>query len=67
MTKQPAKHAPVSNGKTTPPPQPVNLVDGVPDAAVCDTKTSRRRLVLVLLLFAGWAAFLMYCLLAGRV
>jgi len=65
MKKPTAPNAPA--GKTPPPPQPINVVDGVPDAAVCDKKTSRQRLTLVLLLFAGWVAFLMYCLLAGRV
>lgn len=49
---------------TQPPPKPVNVVAGVPDAA---QTPSRWRLGLVLLLFAGWAAFLIYCLLAARV
>ncbi|MBN1941989.1 MAG: hypothetical protein JW849_01730 [Phycisphaerae bacterium] len=49
---------------SSPPPKPVNVVDGVPDAA---EKPSRWRLPLVLAIFAGWAAFLIYCLLAARV
>lgn len=44
------------------PPQPIDRFDGVPDAAA----PSRRRLPMVLVLFAVWLAFLVYCLLAAR-
>jgi len=47
----------------TPAPQPVNVSDGIPDRAEVP---SRWRLIAVLLIFAAWAAFLIYCLLAGR-
>jgi len=55
---------PQAKQSSPPPPQPINVVDGVPDAA---EKPSRWRLPLVLLIFAAWAAFLIYCLLAARV
>lgn len=65
------KHHPPKNtasrndaDKAPKPPRPVNVVEGVPDAV---EKPSHRRLVLVLLIFATWVAFLIYCLLAARV
>ncbi|MBN1553607.1 MAG: hypothetical protein JXA11_02595 [Phycisphaerae bacterium] len=65
MKKNPPKPAAAKSAdkKTPPPPQPVNVVDGVPDAA---ENPSRWRLPLILAIFAGWAAFLIYCLLAAR-
>jgi hypothetical protein len=64
--KKSAPSAPASTSRkeSPPPPQPINVVDGVPDAA---EHPSRWCLPLVLLIFAGWAAFLIYCLLAARV
>jgi hypothetical protein len=47
---------------TRPVPQPVNVVDGIPDHA--ETR-SRWRLPILLLIFAAWLGFLLYCLLAG--
>ncbi len=46
-----------------PAPQPVNISDGIPDRVENPT---RWRLILVLLVFACWAGFLIYCLLTGR-
>lgn len=70
MKKQPAQTtsnpSKAEKPSTPPPPQPINVVDGVPDAAVFD-KTSRRRLWWVLAIFAGWVAFLIYCLAAARI
>ena len=70
MKKQPAQTTsnPSKAGRPSapPPPPPINIVDGVPDAAVSDKNSSRRRLGWVLAIFAGWAAFLIYCLLAAR-
>ena len=60
---QPDAGAKAPREDTTPRiPEPVNVADGVPDRA----KTpSRRRLVAVIVVFAAWCAFLVYCLLAG--
>jgi len=47
-----------------PVPEPIDVVDGIPDH--CPSR-SRRYLPIVFGLFALWIAFLLYCLLAGRV
>jgi hypothetical protein len=41
----------------------VDEYQGIPD---CAESPSRWRWVVIVVLFAGWAAFLVYCLLAGR-
>jgi hypothetical protein len=46
------------------PPRPVDVSDGIPDRV---ETPSRRRLVLVLVIFAAWIAALLYFLLAARV
>ena len=57
-TKQPS----VRPKKTA--PEPIDVVDGIPDHSPC---RSRRYLPIVFGLFALWIAFLLYCLLGGRV
>lgn len=44
--------------------EPIDVVDGIPDH--CPSR-SRRWLPIVFGLFALWMAFLLYCLLAGRI
>jgi hypothetical protein len=51
------------NGSDESLPAPINIADGIPDRA---GNPSRKRLIVVLILFAAWCAFLVYCLLAGR-
>ena len=46
------------------PPRPVDVSDGIPDRV---ESPSRRRLVMVLVIFAAWIAVLLYFLLAARV
>lgn len=47
-----------------PPPQPVDIHDGIPDRV---SNPSRRRLVIVVTIFVAWVVVLMYFLLAARV
>ena len=53
-------------GKKTPPapepPKPVDVVDGLPDRS---GGSSRRIIVLIVVIFSAWVAFLVYCRLAG--
>jgi hypothetical protein len=58
----PSSAEPAAPAKEVPPP--VDLVDGVPDHA---PRASRLRLPIIVIVFAAWAAFLVYCLLAARV
>lgn len=44
------------------PPEPVNVVDGIPDRS---DRPGWRRLVWILVVFAAWVTFLVYCLVAG--
>ncbi len=57
------KNTSVSDSKKKPIPQPVDISDGIPDRA---DPPSRYRLLLIAIIFAGWVAFLVYCLLASR-
>ena len=50
------------NAPPPPGPEPVDAADGIPDRGAGSTW---RRLVWVLLIFAAWAAFLVYCQVAG--
>ena len=47
-----------------PPPQPVDVVDGIPDRS-----SSRRswKYLLLAAIFVFWMAFLIYCVYAGRI
>ena len=51
------------SGTQNPPPEPIDVVDGVPDNT---RNPSRWRLGVVLIVFVVWVAFLLYCLLAAR-
>ncbi len=51
------------SGTQKPLPEPIDIVDGIPDHA---RNPSRRRLGVVLIVFVTWVAFLLYCLLAAR-
>jgi len=43
-------------------PQPIDVANGIPDRS---GRPGRRRLVWILLIFAAWVAFLIYCQVAG--
>ncbi|HUU94564.1 MAG TPA: hypothetical protein VM487_02405 [Phycisphaerae bacterium] len=45
------------------PAEPVDVVDGIPD---CAARRPAWKYVLIALVFLAWAAFLLYCHLAGR-
>jgi hypothetical protein len=45
-----------------PPPPPIDVANGIPDRS---SRPGRRRLVWILLIFAAWVAFLIYCQVAG--
>ncbi|MCD4825458.1 MAG: hypothetical protein K8S55_12745 [Phycisphaerae bacterium] len=51
-----------SESTSQPIPKPVDINDGIPDRVA---SPSRRRLVLVMLIFAAWIAFLAYVLFAS--
>jgi hypothetical protein len=44
------------------PPEPVNVVDGIPDRS---QRAPRWRYLLIAAAFAAWLAFLVYCAVAG--
>jgi len=43
-------------------PQPVDVVDGIPDRSL---RPGRWKYVLIAVIFLAWVAFLVYCQLAG--
>ena len=45
-------------------PEPVNVIDGVPDRS---GKPAAWKYALIGLIFLAWVVFLVYCLLAGNV
>ncbi|MDP7636237.1 MAG: hypothetical protein QF577_01685 [Phycisphaerae bacterium] len=44
-------------------PEPVDVVEGIPDRIAA---SSRWKIVLIVVVFAAWVAFLIYCRYAGR-
>jgi hypothetical protein len=44
-------------------PEPVDVVEGIPDRSAA---SSRWKIVLIVVVFAAWVAFLIYCRYAGR-
>ena len=44
-------------------PEPVNVVDGIPDRR---ERTPAWKYVLIAVMFLGWLAFLIYCAAAGN-
>jgi hypothetical protein len=52
------------NKKQPPPPEPVDMRDGIPDAA---QRRPAWKYVLIGVVFAAWIAFLVYVYLAARV
>ena len=62
MSKQQGKASPAT--ETAPlPPQPVDVVDGIPDRS---RSTGVWKYVIIAMIFAAWMALLVYCQLAGR-
>ena len=61
MSKRAKKQSPAKD-KAPQPPQPVDVVDGVPDRAENPPKW---KYFALLGIFAAWVAFLVYCHLAG--
>ena len=45
------------------PPDPVDVNDGIPD---CRSSASRMVIVVLIAVFVGWCAFLLYCQYGGR-
>ncbi|MCK5114326.1 MAG: hypothetical protein KAR11_06140 [Phycisphaerae bacterium] len=69
MSNEKRKSSPHNDAKSAGKPQkqlpePIDVVDGVPDHS---PSRSRRYLLIVFGLFALWIAFLVYCLLGGRI
>ncbi len=60
MNKQTDKQAKAD----TPPPDPVDVVDGIPDRS---PNPAVWKYVTLAVIFAVWVAFLIYCLFAGNV
>jgi hypothetical protein len=50
------------SSKRPTPPEPVNVIDGVPDRS---EKRGKWKIVVILAVFAAWVAFLVYCKVAG--
>jgi len=46
-----------------PPPEPVNVVDGIPDRA---PTSPRWKFVVILLVFLAWVGFMVFVQIAGR-
>ncbi len=44
-------------------PEPIDVVDGIPDRS---KNPAAWKYLLIVLIFAGWVAFLIYCGIAGR-
>ena len=62
-TKTPSTSSAAAKDKPKVLRDAVDEYQGIPD---CAAKPSRWRWVLLVGLFAGWIAFLVYCLFAGR-
>ncbi len=63
MKTKPKSQAQAAKDSAEKLPEPVDSFQGIPD---CAPRVSRKRWALMVLLFAGWIAFLVYCWLAGR-
>ncbi|MDP6543039.1 MAG: hypothetical protein QGH60_03555 [Phycisphaerae bacterium] len=50
--------------KTVTPPEPVDISDGIPDRRA---SVSWPMIVVLITVFVGWCAFLVYCQYGGRV
>ena len=62
MTRRPKQRNPQADNPRPPRPcVPVNLIDGIPDVS----RRSRWKYVVLAVVFLAWAAFLVYCGLAG--
>lgn len=59
MTKHPQP-----TGRTPPPPEPIDMVDGIPDRAA---RAPLWRYLLLVAVGLAWIAVLVYCWLAGNV
>ncbi len=58
MTARPRK-----DQEKAPPPEPVDISDGIPD---CRASISWPVIAVLIAVFAGWCAFLLYCQYGGR-
>ena len=59
---RPAPGAEEPDRTAPPPPEPVDVVDGIADRSA---KPARWKLLLLALIFLLWVAFLIYCAIAG--
>ena len=57
-------HPAKSPGKSSPPPEPLDVHEGMPDTAA---KRPIWPYLVIATIFAGWLAFLVYVYLAARV
>jgi len=55
---------PREDQKTPAPPEPVDISDGIPDRGA---SISWPVIVVLIAVFVGWCAFLLYCQYGGRV
>ena len=62
MTRRDKKPPPTRKPDRTPPPEPIDMVDGIPDRQAV---RPRWKFLVLAAVFAAWIAFLLYCQVAG--